>query len=82
MEFFGSDSDEEGVDNHAIDQLLAACMRLVPPLAGRRPAGGQSAAGGKPAGTGVLPDTCTFTCAALAFCFHAQLNACCRVLPV
>ena len=38
MEFFGSDSDEEGVDNHAIDQLLAACMRLVPPLAGLRPA--------------------------------------------
>ena len=38
MEFFGSDSDEEGLDNHAIDQLLAACMRLVPPLAGLRPA--------------------------------------------
>ena len=39
MEFFGSDSDEEdALDNHAIDQLLAACMRLVPPLAGLRPA--------------------------------------------
>ena len=38
MEFFGSDSDEENMDNHAIDQLLAACMRLVPPLAGLRPA--------------------------------------------
>ncbi len=39
MEFFGSDSDEEDtLDNHAIDQLLAACMRLVPPLAGLRPA--------------------------------------------
>ena len=39
MEFFGSDSDDEDtLDNHAIDQLLAACMRLVPPLAGLRPA--------------------------------------------
>ncbi len=39
MEFFGSDSDEEDtLDNHAIDQLLAACMRLVPPLASLRPA--------------------------------------------
>ena len=38
MEFFGSDSDEEDLDNHAVDQLLAACMRLVPPLAGLRPA--------------------------------------------
>ena len=38
MEFFGSDGDEEGLDNFAVDQLLAACMRLVPPLAGLRPA--------------------------------------------
>ena len=39
MEFFGSDSDDEDTTQRiAIDQLLAACMRLVPPLAGLRPA--------------------------------------------
>lgn len=37
MEFFGSSSDDED-SNSAVDDLLAACMRLVPPLAGVRPA--------------------------------------------
>ena len=36
MEFFGSDSDDDGID--PLQELLAACMRIVPPLAGRRPA--------------------------------------------
>jgi hypothetical protein len=39
MEFFGSDSDDDDDDRKdPIAELLAACMRLVPPLAGRRPA--------------------------------------------
>ena len=39
MEFFGSDSDDDdGRGDSVVDELLAACMRLVPPLAGRRPA--------------------------------------------
>lgn len=37
MEFFGSSSDDDN-SNPVLDELLAACLRLVPPLAGMRPA--------------------------------------------